>query len=1727
MSLNIETIKIKKVSPASDPLSKMVGRGVFNADSIKDFLAQSFRDSFPELVIDLSLVGWVSLFDWSCLLALLHGRLEKAPNLKISLDFLGSSSGGLIEYRKCANYIAGKLEYLEYSQKEYVHSYIVHRLLNFVRALEGPDGFLNVADGRLTLRWLSEENARRPAWYRQNEEVGEVVILPRTSISEEQACIQFASRSQIETWRTGMRDKRLPDASVFASDEFWRILCHELAKNVFEHADGPGFISARVVLPVKKDLPHWCAAVYNRELLECLSVTKDSGFLELCVCDAGLSIPKTIELSFRNRYKERHYDNEPPEPISHADLLKFAFDELGTCKDSEESWLTDRHALGQILYVVSRYNGAIIIRSGCAELCYIPHYGALQRSTTQMGFEPDHAPSDFKPAIPGTHIQILIPLSIRHNNASPVCSAYDRHLPSTFYVDPKYPFGPLMPIRDKFEVFSSCIQQSDEVVKFREICSSFADSLLNSKHPREEIMVFDFAEVDWTPAQFETFLYLLQNVLLRRPVIFTNLNQEFAALVCAQEESAKAPTYLTQRMISDIHNQKHEREFTDGRFLETYSGIGALVLGLGSETGEFLFGLRDKRLRKALLAIINGAPASVKQLAAYHGVDVSSLLAVLKAAPALFRCLPDNTWDLAWPRHVSIAQGEPVDTLAVQRLRSIVGHFDRVAETCKAWRGTNVKVQKTRVKNERFYLPTEDAVYSPFFETSRILARERYVDEVAERMIHRICFGLANYCTPILGFHQVDVLACSTTPSVMLAQAIRRAWPKLPDNKRPVVIDYGPTLFSGADPAQILVQDDKKLSVIVVHDVFDEGHLSRKLIDVIQSQRMEVLFEISFIRFVSGAGGLSRTSCAFSPKAEWEINAVTNKRIHAMIGLERPRKEKRQSVIDWGCADLSKDYVVDPRSLRPVALPTLRLESDYSAERSLTTRDHYLKELDKADNKCRLAAGHFVYGQRHFSVVADIRAILTSSIGHKIVDWLADVCCDKKPRNVSWEDHDKGRPLPEGPVSAILMPLHSQIHYLLPELERELAQRGKRVPCFFLDVTSFGGGMEIYDIPYQFRDQIRHSATEIKRLKSSSVMADDATVSEKQLRILIIDDAMFSGRTLQTVLDSLAKHCLDPNYGVQGVGVPQPIAWIRAFGVLNQLPSAKSALWFQLNSCRACNQFRFDAYASFIGVETFFADDCPVCKELAHLIHLEHRADAVDASEAIRWIKKRKERLSPFSTEAPTFLARKVPALPEPIDVLALPGGGAPDRYKPIHVDSAIWRFYELMYLSYPLRDVLGCLSATRKSGQQYPESRAEYARFRLAIYDWITQHWHHARLYHIDEKVLRELQAEVMEGESLFSEVCYKLHVALPDDSVTEFLKWVIQFLANSEKNESTTSSETRLDLEIGLRLLFFSLSQHSKEYRELCKLLEDNMAQKSKEVRHIDVLYQCVTRPLRVADPKWALNTIAETCFRGYIRKTSGWCCSEHLLLGQLVEQTGRIPNDDELRRKLEGSISCFLAAVEALIPYFHVDLIPEITKSARQVEKWLLLPAYERENKVDVIDELRRNLCNEECWEKFAVNCNQSVQAFCKDLYKIADRLKESLPTGAFDFTFNVELSSDVKRRSLLTHIPRLLECISNLAIKPAKDICGERACKSDVIVSVHPEFQHQVQIVVQSDFRPPDESFIRVSGSDKIAVEFECLNRFGVVVDLPKSPTTAENVFFRLVFSIPVGFCNKEV
>lgn len=316
---------------------------------------------------------------------------------------------------------------------------------------------------------------------------------------------------------------------------------------------------------------------------------------------------------------------------------------------------------------------------------------------------------------------------------------------------------------------------------------------------------------------------------------------------------------------------------------------------------------------------------------------------------------------------------------------------------------------------EQFSLPwqEDDAWVSEFLECSRILARGRYSDEAAQLLIHRVSLFLESRGKSLRDVH---VLAGITAPALLLASAMHRWWPIEEGVDRPSIADLGYYMLLHPDATPPVIAEKK--GVLIVQDVLSAGVMSGRLITRLQKHGTKLLGLISLIQLTD----VQQTQATRA--LDWhERYGVPH---HAMIRMRRPPQCASPSVEDPD----SRHFWIEPRTLRPFQYSMLR--GDRPSAPALSTPSVLGANSFEIDDGCLLRAGHYTYGNRHHSLAIDVQRGLQGELGDRLACWIADICEDAKNRvKPAWES-DGGHRM-GGDVSAVLMPLNSQIHDLFFE----------------------------------------------------------------------------------------------------------------------------------------------------------------------------------------------------------------------------------------------------------------------------------------------------------------------------------------------------------------------------------------------------------------------------------------------------------------------------------------------------------------------------------------------------------------------------------------------------------------------------------------------------------------------------------------------------------------------
>lgn len=214
------------------------------AYQIRRKLSQNPRD----LILDISQIDFISLFEWIGVIAYFESLLNNRQNISsVMIDAKGENDLQIVPIQYLIRYNKG--EKIQFSPIEIKESERIFKILGFIESLGGLS-VLKHPYTELGYLWIDTEWASSRAFYsrKPDDPRGPTVLFPMSRIESKEHCRAFVMDRPFGSWREAMAEK-FRKASVFWSEEFWRVICYELSANIWEHSDITGFLSARVVEP--------------------------------------------------------------------------------------------------------------------------------------------------------------------------------------------------------------------------------------------------------------------------------------------------------------------------------------------------------------------------------------------------------------------------------------------------------------------------------------------------------------------------------------------------------------------------------------------------------------------------------------------------------------------------------------------------------------------------------------------------------------------------------------------------------------------------------------------------------------------------------------------------------------------------------------------------------------------------------------------------------------------------------------------------------------------------------------------------------------------------------------------------------------------------------------------------------------------------------------------------------------------------------------------------------------------------------------------------------------------------------------------------------------------------------------------------------------------------------------------------------------------------------------
>jgi hypothetical protein len=740
------------------------------------------------------------------------------------------------------------------------------------------------------------------------------------------------------------------------------------------------------------------------------------------------------------------------------------------------------------------------------------------------------------------------------------------------------------------------------------------------------------------------------------------------------------------------------------------------------------------------------------------------------------------------------------------------------------------------------------------------------------------------------------------------------------------------------------------------------------------------------------------------------------------------------------------------------------------------------------------------------------------------------------------------------------MPLHSQIHYVWPKVVNLLAQRDRRQMNWWLEATLFTGAGQEYFLPAQFEDQIKVKVREAME----STKSPDETI-ENPLRILILDDAIATARTAENVITTVmlkirkAFTQISEEPGMSGKNsdnCPKPIKWIRYFSFLNQMDNPRHLLWHSIPAIgRRQIPIVFEEFAPFMGVPIYDDENCPECRDLTRLNKLREKCERLEAEETLKWTKQRIKDIRPIAVDNPDFRGTDPRKLTTPINILSARSklSKNPEKYQFTHVDTAIWRFYELMHLSYPPNDILLSLKDAFFSQDSSGGEAIEYERYRWAVLEWCLHHWSRIRANAAEAVFIECAKKELEYSTALVERLAEAASVHYWDSHITDLIAHLITQLTELERQRELNPASVRdkgeraRRLETALTSFFLNLTVNDLENLRFnesdeTKTQIDLLSYLDKAARYVSStgpnvirnLYLNLTKPQRYAEPAWTLEALAEALFRG--RDPDNPHSGNHELLPQLITEvrTSSI-SDPSKRRLLRNSLNLFLGALEDIKHYYGWRFskgIARIEEYSRPVLDWLKLSP-EDEEYLELPDDLPHL---EDALDFESEFVKEFGELFHVDVERIGVVLEnEAKDKGETKLNFDFVVDDEAKRSRVLTNIQGLIICLANLTINPVKDHLrsnGDPKFKSKIKVRLLKENRgDRISFRLLTNFASLEDTRRAIRRGPSGNIELSMLETFGAkFADEWEEPSSAElrdRFTASYEFSVMAGFVPRSL
>lgn len=462
-----------------------------------------------------------------------------------------------------------------------------------------------------------------------------------------------------------------------------------------------------------------------------------------------------------------------------------------------------------------------------------------------------------------------------------------------------------------------------------------------------------------------------------------------------------------------------------------------------------------------------------------------------------------------------------------------------------------------------YRLPSSNKIVYEYLWTYNLLQYGHHTEEISVKIKNAFSNFYTNMRSDYVSFKKVDAIVCVTAPAMIIAEALSRKFTHSPD-----VIDIGGV--SNLDPDDILKKysSQKKSKCIIVTDVIDTEKLVKRIIKLLEYKNFSVIGITALIKFVDGENGWDGTI------NEVEYDLGSKKTVIPFQALYNYTKPKEFD----GSIDIKKHklYLIEPYSLRPT-LSDILYDTFYAWEPVERERFNP-KKIAHLDKKGCIIKGHFRDRIHHNKIMVNMpKALSDNDLSNWICADIIDFINNRIP-------------------SVIVVPLHSNIHFLVPKLKIKIREKGYNVPIICTITVDLKGRGPFYILP----EEVKNILLKVKL--SNRV-------------IMFLDDGVLTGRTVETFYRAISQFTRrNPSRRKRKLNS------ILIYCIVNRLGRAAATKWRETTHVQNSTNFEFREFVK-IECPVYTSSDCPICQHINRLKEYL-KNNAYREKRIQRWVEK-------------------------------------------------------------------------------------------------------------------------------------------------------------------------------------------------------------------------------------------------------------------------------------------------------------------------------------------------------------------------------------------------------------------------------------------------------------------------------------------------------------------------